>query len=414
MRSTRGLIIHVTTADVSLALILSQQMLAMKAAGYEVMGASSPGPHVEELESLGIPHIALRHSTRTIAPHRDLLAMRELWSVFRRLRPDIVHTHFVKPGAYGRPAARAAGVPVVVNTVHGLYATSDSPWQRRALVYAIERLASACSDAELVQTCDDLDLLARIGVPRAKLRLLGNGIDLDRFKPKAVAEDRIRVLRAEWGIGAEEVVVGVVGRLVWEKGYREIFAAAAALRARAPAVRFVVVGPEEPDKSDGINQADIARARAEGGVRFLGFRHNIEELYAAFDLLVVASHREGLCRSGMEAAAMQLPIVATDVRGCREVVDDGRSGLLVPLGRAEALADAIAALAGDPQRRAAMGAAGRRKAVTEFDQRRVIDITLETYGRLLHDAVGSRRARRLAGSGRCPTAQRSADPDGAP
>ena len=181
----------------------------------------------------------------------------------------------------------------------------------------------------------------------------------------------------------------MVGRLVWEKGYREVFAAATRLRARAPSARVVVVGPVDPEKRDALDRGRRRRG-PRAGVTFLGMRDDVEDLYAGMDLYVLASHREGFPRSAMEAAAMGLPVVATDIRGCRQVVDDGTTGRLVPVRDAGALTDAIADLVADPDARRAMGTAARRKARREFDQRRVIDLTLEVYSALLHRiAVGA-------------------------
>jgi glycosyltransferase involved in cell wall biosynthesis len=294
---------------------------------------------------------------------------------------------------YGRIAARLACVPVVVNTQHGLYATPGDPVARRALVYGLERVAAACSDAELVQNVEDRDTLLRLGVPAEKLTVLGNGIDLARFDPDRLrserAEARAELLGTDVGAfrgfdgDAEPVVVGLVGRLVVEKGYREVFAAAAHLRRSAPAVRIVIIGPEDPDKPDAIGPAERAEAEALGNVRFLGSRDDVDRLYTGMDLYVLASHREGFPRSAMEAAAMGLPVVATDIRGCRQVVDAGRTGLLVPVRDPVALAEAVRHLAHDPARRAAMGAAAREKARREFDQQQVIECTLDIYCRLL-------------------------------
>lgn len=138
-------LLHVTTTDMSLALLLGPQLRAFAEAGYEVIGVSAPGPFVAELETQGIRHIPLRHATRSAAPHRDVLALAELRALFSDLRPAIVHTHNPKPGVYGRFAVRAAGVPAIVNTVHGLYALPDDRWAKRALVYGLELLASRCS-----------------------------------------------------------------------------------------------------------------------------------------------------------------------------------------------------------------------------------------------------------------------------
>jgi glycosyltransferase involved in cell wall biosynthesis len=372
-------LLHVTTTDMSLELLLGPQLRAFRAAGYEVHTASAGGPFVAGLTVDGIAHHPLRHATRAVAVGHDAAASVELYRLFRRLRPDIVHTHNPKPGVYGRLAARAARVPLVVNTQHGLYAQPTDRLARRAPVYALERLAAACSHVELVQNSEDLETLARLGVPREKLRLLGNGIDLDRFRPQP-PEVRKEV-RAELGIDDDRVVVGAVGRLVWEKGYAELFTAARRLLARRSDLAVVVAGPFDADKGDPLTPADVAAAEA-AGVRFLGLRADPERLYAAFDLYVLASHREGFPRSAMEAAASGLPVVATDVRGCWEVVDHERTGLLVPARHPAALEAAIDRLASDFAARWRFGQAGAAKARAEFDQERVIARTLDAYARL--------------------------------
>lgn len=390
-RPTRPTLVHVTTTDISLALLLGPQLRAFAAAGYDVIGMSAPGPYVEQLERDGIRHVPLRHATRAMAPHRDLAAFGELWRRFRDLRPTIVHTHNPKPGVYGRLAARAARVPVVVNTVHGLYAQPGDPAVRRAVVYTLERIASRCSDAELLQNVEDVPVLRRLGVPDRKLHVLGNGVDLSRFQPDAVDVARRKRLRAEWDLPDDAVVCGVVGRMVWEKGYREVFEAAQSLQARCPDLYFVIVGPLDGDKSDSITELDVARAAKHANLRFAGERHDMDACYAAFDLYALASYREGFPRSAMEAAAMGLPIVATDIRGCRQVVEDGVTGTLVTVRDAARLAAAIEQLAGDVGMRSRFGDAARRKAQREFDQQHCIDLTLEVYAdALTRRGLGSR------------------------
>jgi glycosyltransferase involved in cell wall biosynthesis len=179
------------------------------------------------------------------------------------------------------------------------------------------------------------------------------------------------------------VVVGLVGRLVWQKGLRELFDAAVLVRERCPGVVVVVVGPLDDEKADSLGPDDIEAARAVGNIEFLGRRDNVETLYHGFDIFVLPSYREGFPRSAMEAAASGLPVIATDVRGCRQAVDDGVTGLLVPVRDAGALAGAIEKLAGDPDQRRAMGRAGRGKAEAEFDDRRVVETTMAVYERLL-------------------------------
>jgi glycosyltransferase involved in cell wall biosynthesis len=286
-----------------------------------------------------------------------------------------VHTHNPKTGVYGRIAARAARVPLVVNTQHGLYAQPGDGLGRRVLVYGLERVAAAFSDVELVQNPEDLDVLARLGVRRSKLWFLGNGVDLTRFRPQPELRASVRI---ELGIGPDEVAIGAVGRLVWEKGYFELFEAARALMTANPKVRVVVAGPFDDSKGDPLSAADVAEAER-SGVTFLGMRDDVERLYQAFDLYVLASHREGWPRSAMEAAACGLPIVATDVRGCRQVVLDEVTGLLVPVRTAETLAEALERLVLDEGLRARLGAAGRVLAEERFSDRRVIETCLEAY-----------------------------------
>ena len=383
MTRARPLVVHVTTTDISLELLLGTQLEAIERAGFDVIGVSAAGPYVGALERRGIRHISLEHATRSMSPTNDVAALVELVRLFRRLRPTIVHTHNPKPGIYGRIAARIASVPIIVNTVHGLYAQPDDRLTKRAIVYGLERVAATCSDAELVQNPEDLETLAHLRVSRDKLTLLGNGIDLDRFNPASVSAAEVAAARRELGAAEPtDVVVGLVGRLVREKGYAEVFAAARRIRNRMPDVRFAVIGGDEPEKSDALSASDRTRA-VDAGVRLLGARDDVVRMYRGMDIYVLASHREGFPRSAMEASAMGLPVVATDIRGCRQVVDDGETGVLVPARDSYALEAAIVSLAQDATRRRTMGAAARAKAQREFDVNRCIAITLATYGRLL-------------------------------
>lgn len=153
-------------------------------------------------------------------------------------------------------------------------------------------------------------------------------------------------------------------------------------------MRFVIVGPTDEGKADAVDTATRSRAEADGVV-FTGQRTDMPECYAAMDVFVTASWREGFPRSAMEAAAMGLPIVGTDIRGTRQVVDDGVTGVLVPVRSPEPLADAIASVVADAERRRAMSSAARARARAEFDQQRVIDRTLAAY-----ELLGGRRHRR--------------------
>jgi glycosyltransferase involved in cell wall biosynthesis/ribosomal protein S18 acetylase RimI-like enzyme len=367
---------HLTTIDLSLRYLVFPQLLAIRDLQAEAIGISAPGPHVKEIEAAGIRHIPLRSSTRGMDLVADVRASRELWRILRREHIDVLHTHNPKPGIYGRILGRLAGVPIVVNTVHGLYATPDDPWPKRALVYFLEALASRFSDVELVQSREDYDLLTRWRIsPPRRTWLLGNGVDLDRFNSYRFSPRDRELTRKAVGAVTETVVVGIVGRLVAEKGYPELFEAAGQLDDR---FLFVCIGPDDPSKSDALPRGMVEAAES-AGVRFLGMRTDIDVLYNAMDLFVLPSHREGFPRAAMEAAAMGLPVIATNIRGCREVVSHNENGLLIPVGDVGALVEAIELLGADRDLRERMGEQSARRARQSFDESRVVATVMKAY-----------------------------------
>ena len=394
---------HVATIDLTLRFLLLGQMRRLRDEGYDVTAISAPGPWTSELEAEGIRFIAWPHATRAWSPGGDVRAFFELVRILREGEFDLVHTHTPKPGILGRPAARVAGIPCVANTVHGFYARPGDPADRRFAVMTLERIAGCFSDLELYQSEEDMkwSSRARIVAPSKRV-LLGNGTDVTTFAPDAVPAWRRDALRAELGIGADQVVVGSIGRLVAEKGYRELFGAAEMVRRRRPHVRFLVVGGLDPEKTDALSPSEIDAAAP--GLVWAGWRDDVRDLLAVMDVFVLPSWREGVPRSAIEASAMGLPLVVTDIRGCREVVRAGIEGKLVPVRDPERLAEAIAELVDDPALRGAMGRAARARAEERFDERKVADTVVGHYAKLLRrrsiaspsanpDAVSIRRAR---------------------
>ena len=187
----------------------------------------------------------------------------------------------------------------------------------------------ALLDLELYQSEEDLAWAGRLRLARkGRSHLLGNGTDTGFFDPAQVPPERAAALRRELGLPADALVVGAVGRLVAEKGYRELFAAARAVRQADPRVRFLAVGTPDLDKADAISEAELAAAA--GDVLVTGWRDDVRDLLAVMDVFVLASWREGMPRSAIEAAAMGKALVLTDIRGCREVARHDREALLVP------------------------------------------------------------------------------------
>jgi glycosyltransferase involved in cell wall biosynthesis len=358
-------IAHLTTVDGSLSVLLGTELEYDVAAGLLTFGISAPGPYVEGIQQLGVVHVALPSLTRSWNIGRDIAAAVQLWRELRRLKLDVLHTHNPKTGVLGRVVGRAAGVPVVVNTCHGLWVRPDSPTVRKAFVLGAESIAARFSDAELFQNAEDMRTM-RWALRRGRGCVVGNGVDLKKFVPDP---ERRFLTRSELGIGPDELLVGGVGRMVAEKGLAEYAFAARELGHRA---RFVWIGPPDPDKDDAL-QGEL------DGVQLLGTRDAMETVYPALDVFALPSYREGFSRSGMEAAACGVATVLSDIRGCREVGAHERELLLVPPRDPPALTAAIGRLLNDAPLRARLGAAARARALTHFNQHTVAAASLATY-----------------------------------
>ena len=332
---------------------------------------------------------ALAHATRAMAPGQDLRAGVELYRILRRLRPDIVHTHNPKPGWWGRPAARLARVPVVVNTVHGLYAAPDDPWPRRALVYGLERAAATCSRGELVQNPEDVATLERLRVPRSAAAPAGQRHRSGALRPGPARRGRAsgRGPPRSSGAGPDDVVVGVVARLVEEKGIAEVLAAAGRRPGPGPGS---ALGADRPRRAGQVRRGlDLAalgrRSRTRrGGAgparRRGGPLRRDGPVRPGLAPRRVPPRRHGGGRHGPARGGHRHP----------RLPPGGRRRRHRPAGAGRRRAGAGPG-GGRPGRapptvRRAMGRAGRAKAAREFDQRRCIDITLALYRELLADA----------------------------
>jgi glycosyltransferase involved in cell wall biosynthesis len=269
-------------------------------------------------------------------------------------------------------------VPKIVYTAHGFYFHEGMPWAKRAAFIALEWLAGRVTDVLFTQAQEDADFATRHRLTRAKIvTAIGNGVDSERFGPGDDAT-RGRVRRA-LATPDDAVVVMMVGRLVAEKGYPELFRAIEKLD-----VHLWVAGDRlASDHADAIDAA-LAAVEADDGlkarVHLLGQRDDVDELMRAADIFTLPSHREGMPRSIIEAMMTALPVVATDIRGCREEVVPCETGLLVPVRDPEALSAALAQLAGDADMRRRMGEAGRARALELYDETRVIARQLDLLG----------------------------------
>jgi glycosyltransferase involved in cell wall biosynthesis len=372
---------HIAASDMTLSTLLINQLERYREAGFDVAGISARGPHVPDLDAAGVKFFEVP-LTRTFGVLDDLRAFIALVKLLRRERFDIIHTHTPKGGLLGQWAGLFARIPVRVHTIHGLYFPGFMRPEQRWIYVWLERIALAFSHYNFSQNPEDVPVAIEEHIVRAdRLEQVGNGIAMTRFDPAQFsAEDRRRI-RAELGLEPHHVVIGMVGRLVAEKGYLEAFAAARMLATRVPDARFLFIGGLE-DKPDAISANALVEHGIADSAQLLGHRRDVERLYAAMDIFMLPSHREGFPRSVMEAAAMGLPCVVTDIRGCRQAVDHEVTGLIVPPRDPDALAVALERLARSPADRERMGRAGRAKALREFDEIRVIDAVIRAYRRL--------------------------------
>jgi glycosyltransferase involved in cell wall biosynthesis len=383
-------IAQVSTTDMAMRVLLMDQIKSLQQQGHEVVAVCSSGPWLESLRKDGIP-VEVVEMARELSPFRDLVSFCALVRCFRKHRFDVVHTHTPKAGLLGPIAAKVARVPVVVHTIHGLLFHDGMPSWKRWLFWLPEKITAAFSDFLLSQSREDLAAATRSGLcSTAKIKYLGNGIDVAKFSSCHSNGSR-HFTRMDMGISDTDIVIGSVGRLVYEKGFAELFAAAAELVERHKTWKFVIIGPKEDDKRDAVPASEIQALSRTGSVFFLNWREDVSKWYVAMDIFVLPSHREGVPRACMEAAAMGLPVIATDIRGCREVVKRNETGILVPIKDSKALVAAIENLAQDEARRTELGRKGRLHILKNFDHELVLERLRNFYAQIQSNLPMNRR-----------------------
>jgi glycosyltransferase involved in cell wall biosynthesis len=397
MRSIK--VAHIANFDIGLRVHLGNYMLYLRDQGYDVSAVSHPGRWLSrDTTILGGIFVKIIPFEPRVSPLADLRTTARLVRYFRKEKFDIVHTHTVKPGLLGRLAAKLAGVPIIVHTVHGFYFYEETPRLARWLYGWAERLGAGWSDLILSQNKADIETAVSQRIcPREKICHLGNGIDLSRFDPEQISPGKIQALRTELQLKPQQPVVAFVGRLVPEKGIAELLEAARLLTSEGLGATFVVVGTATSgDDPAGPYRALVREYGIEAEVAFLGYREDVAEILSLADVLALPSYgREGIPRVLMESAALGRPVVATRVRGNIEAVQEGQTGLLVPPRDAAALAAGIGSLLRDPDCRAAMGRQARQWAVSHFDERLFFWKTDVEYRKLVSDRLGWKPSERL-------------------
>ena len=386
-------VVQITTVDLSLRFLVFSLMQYLRSRGYHLAGLCAPGTHVSEVEEAGIRVITVP-MTRRITPIQDLMCLVQLVRVLRQEKPDIVHTHTPKANLLGQWAARIAGIPIRVCTIHGFYFTRHTPQPKRLLFQVVETITTLFPQRVFLVNREDVQTAKSLHVcKQEKIRLLegGLGIDITRFDPGKLQPDILIEKRRDLGLPDDAVVIGFAGRLVEEKGLRELFQAFGEIAPDFPNVWLLVVGPHDLEKRDSMRPDSAADYGIADRTVFAGRRSDMVDLYGTMDVFVLPSYREGMPISLMEAQAMGVPVITTDARGCREAVLDGETGLIVPVRDVGSLAAALRRLSSDAELRKRMGAAGRQLAVRQFDEQKSFEIIEQEYVELL-------RGRHIPGS----------------
>jgi len=370
----KPVLLRITTVPISLHLLLRGQFRFMREQGFEVYTLSSDGKEVGEVTAEGVPHIAVT-LTRKITPVQDLISVISLIRIMRRIRPSIVHTHTPKAGLLGMMAAWICRVPLRMHTVAGLPLMEARGLKRRLLV-ATEKITYACAH-RVYPNSEGLKkyMLGALNVSPARISMIGkgssNGIDSGFFMPTGDLKQQAAAIREKYGIGKDDVVFSFVGRIVKDKGMRELVSAFRSMETDGTyKIHLLLIGPFEQEL-DPLDEADYTFLTTDPRVTLAGFQRDVRPWLMASDIFVFPSYREGFPNVVMQASCLEIPCVVSDINGCNEIIQHGQTGLVVPVKDAAALKAAMTDLTQSEAKRQQFAQAARAHVVANFDQQYV-------------------------------------------
>jgi glycosyltransferase involved in cell wall biosynthesis len=342
-------------------------------------------------EKLGIPYTTIRGMGRSVDPLSDYRAYGELKKLIRSFKPDIVHTHAAKPGAIGRLAASAAGVPVIVHTFHGhVFHSYFNPLKTRFFINAERYLARKSSAIIAISQAQQRELVHHFRIaPEEKFTIIPLGLDLDAFATGQ--EEKRKTFRAEFGLADDEIAIGIIGRLVPVKNH-ELFIKAIAhvLQHGGKKIKAFIIG-------DGETRGALEQAARQAGIAFTSetaethphplvftsWRRDVDVINAGLDIVALTSFNEGTPVSLIEAQAANKPIVSTRVGGISDVVLEGKTALLADVADAGAFANHLAKLVQNDALRRQLGQTGRQHVLERFSYQRLMRDMAALYTNLL-------------------------------
>ena len=383
-------LIRITTVPLSLKVLLKGQLRFMASNGFDVKGVSSEGEELREVhENEGIAVEAITMS-RKITPFQDLKSLWEMWNFLRKEKPQIVHTHTPKAGIIGMLAARLAGVPHRLHTVAGL-PLMEAIGTKRKILNFVEKLTYSSATRVYPNSKGLYDFILQNNFTQSnKLKIIANGssngIDTTFFSPDQVTETERVTLREKLNIQPDDFVFVFVGRIVSDKGINELIKAFSELQAaenNEPAgIKLLLVGGLENDL-DPLNSETLAEINQNKDIISVGFQQDVRSFFAIADALVFPSYREGFPNVVMQAGAMGLPSIVSDINGCNEIIIEGENGLIIPSKNVEKLKEKMLTLAKDKNLYTKLKGNSRRMIENRYEQSVVWNALLEEYEGLL-------------------------------
>jgi len=354
-----------------------------------VYAITPEGKYSSKFLENGIKHISYNIRRGSLNPFLELKTILELFRILKTLKPSILHTFTAKPNIYGTIAGKLARIPIIINTITGLgsfYVENNLKSKFvRGLINLFYGLAFLFSDCVIFQNFDDLKYFYKIGLVRkAKATVIkGSGIDTKQFSPRSTQSKTLEQLRKELNLNSK-IVILMIARLLKHKGVLEYCRAAQIIKFYyEDTVEFLLVGDFDKGNPFCIEKDKLYYFIQNDIIKFLGRRDDIKEIIALCDVFVLPSYREGIPRTLIEAASMGKPIVTTNAVGCKEVVEHGRNGFLIPKKDSDALAEAIEILIKNKKSREKFGKHSRQKAIKEFDKNIVVEKTVSLYKKLI-------------------------------
>lgn len=384
-------VLMMTTVPQTLAAFFPRQLQTLAEAGFDVHAVSSPGDDLEQLQR--IPGVTVHAIPMERQPHplRDSVSLMKLIKLVRQVQPHIVHAHTPKAGLLGMAAAKAAGVPIRLYTIHGLPLETRTGFWRRILEAAERTSISLATQAYTISPSLE-KLVIDLHLCRSeKVSTLGDGscagIDVERFDGSVNRREVGAQFRAALGVPHDALLISFLGRLARDKGVGILAEAWPAIARQLPAAHLLLAG--ELDHTDPVSADAIQALRDHPRVHLPGSiaKSDVFSLYAATDIFALPTFREGLSQVALEAGSMGVPIVSTRVTGLVDAVVDGVTGVLVPAGEAGPLAAAILALAGDSDLRHKLSLAARDHVRTRFSETRVNQLWMTEYRRLIRKSL---------------------------